>query len=105
MKISIDVDNVLTKHTQLFLTLAQIFKSWGCEVGILSGRAPEHIPQGPWDFVIGCPMGAPYTNEREKSKLWKAKMIRDHKIDIHFDDMADWILEGDVGNAKVIKVL
>ncbi len=108
MKISFDLDGTLLKYPELMSSMASNFKSWGHEVGILSGHTPENLQtflQGGWDFVIGCPLGAPYDSDEQKAKEWKSKMIRENKIDIHFDNHADFILEGDVGNAKVVKCI
>lgn len=107
LKISIDIDETLTSHMEFFITLAMTLKRWGHRVGILSGRASKDIPAGPWDFVISGddPDTQRFPNDHDKAKEWKSKMIRDNGIDIHFDDMADWILEGDVGNSKVVKVI
>lgn len=104
MKISFDVDNVLTHHWVFFQILTEKLKSWGHTVGVVSGRSPETIPPGPWDFIVGCPMGASYKDEHEKNRDWKAKAIKENEIDLHFDDMADWIMEGDYGKAKIINV-
>jgi len=106
MKVSIDLDNTFTKYPFFLTRLALQFKEWGHEVGILTGRTRENVPDGPWDFVIACSVeeSKPYTTDEQKAREWKPAKIREHHIDIHFDDFADEILKGDVGGCKVIKV-
>jgi len=107
MKISIDIDNTLTRYPEFFSVTAIMLQQWGHKVGILTGRTKENVPDGPWDFVIACTVeeSKPYTTDEQKAREWKPKMIREHNIDIHYDDYAYEILKGDVGNCKVVQVV
>lgn len=109
MKISFDLDDTLNKYPATLTDLASHLKAWGHQVGILSGRSPEDLnnifQNAGFDFIIGCPMGAPYTSDEQKAREWKSQMVREHNIDIHFDNHAQFINEGDVGNCKVVNVI
>lgn len=106
MKIGIDIDDTLTKYPDFFLVTAVQLREWGHEVGILTGRTRENVPEGPWDFVIACTVeeSKPYTTDEQKAREWKSKMCKEHNLDIHYDNHADWINQGDVGHCKVVRV-
>lgn len=119
MKISIDLDDTLLKYPNEFIAMGLFLQKMGCEVGILSGRAMWDIEQNivpalaPYgfvpDFVIGgsndgTDPDASYTEDM-KGTTWKPKKIRDHKIDIHFDNAEDKITTAPLDGAKVINII
>lgn len=113
MKISFDLDGVFLNNPDFMGTLAIYFKKWGHSVGVLSSRNEPEIKMifgsFPWDFIIGCPDNSFMSGDIEfnsrKNAEWKAQMIRENDIDIHFDDLADFFNKNDIGSAKVIKVI
>lgn len=109
MKVSIDVDGVITHHPMFFLGIAVYMRAWGHTVGVLSSRHSRDIPPGPWEFIIGNDeniQGGKYANATtEDMARWKAEQVRKNDIDIHFDDCADLINRFDVGTTKVLKVV
>lgn len=92
MRISIDVDGVLTKYPGLFDLLARRLRGAGHQVGILSSRYKNGIPNEKfWDFV--------YKDVPLQDK-WMTMVAE--KVDLHFDDQADQFPEESKG--RVIKI-
>lgn len=118
MKISYDIDGTFAKYPETFLKMKEMLKASGHEVGILTGRMMKDCLNvveklEDWDFIITDEEN--YTVDgkfkltmEEHAKLWKARMIKEHNITIHYDDCGEWILEGLVDlnfNATVVKIV
>src|SRR3954462_15039074 len=88
MRISFDIDDTYTKDPVAFQRLRALLKLAGHEVGVLSGRTPETVPGGPWDFAYG---GTEINDYPPVSQDWersrgKSALMRKYKIDLHFDN-------------------
>lgn len=100
MRISFDLDGTLYAHPKAFNTLYVALTQAGHTVGLLTGHnsadREEDVARltglgfGPWDFFE-------YTNTANNVPATIAAKIQyliDHAIDIHFDDMAEPIIQG-----------
>lgn len=92
MKISVDLDGTLYAHREFFNLVFSLFQSAGHQVGILTGHNDDsqahdldklmHMGIYP-DFYLGRPVEYQPLN----GSIFKRDMIREHSIDIHFDDL------------------
>lgn len=110
MKITFDIDGVLTRYPQELLSLARILKHSGHSVGICTGRDKDHLPenwQDIFDFAITCDgseeemrlTGRVATTDQDKMKYWKTAALKEKKVNVHFDDWADVI--GEFGGTAI----
>lgn len=91
MKISIDLDGTLYDHPEFFCEFVRLFQAAGHQVGILTGHKAEHeqhdrdkltVLNIHPDFYLGrTPEYMPLNGS-----IFKRDMIRQHDIDLHFDD-------------------
>lgn len=105
MKISFDINGVLDTYPEMF-PFAQLLRTFGHEVGIVTGNASWAIPpewNEQWDFIITCDSpeeemrlsGHLATTDMEKMKYWKSAVLKEQNVDLHFDDYAD-VMKGNV---------
>ena len=111
MKISIDVDGTLKKHPEFFLTFMKTFINDGHEVGIMTGRGSDvniWIEKMVSENIFPQPMfvltSSLYNND-ERNMIgkelnnevivghFKARMMIEENIDIHFDDNSSYTRE------------
>lgn len=95
MRVSLDLDGTVWKYRKEFAWLFKIFKASGHEVGILTAHtdhikdADLHLLQARCqiipDFFI-CKDDNTFTDASESTGLWKARMVLEHDIHLHFDD-------------------
>ena len=116
MKISYDLDGTLFAYPTELLNFAWLMQKCGNEVGILTGRNLEDINNNVLpllkqhgftpDFFIGRDFEPTETDwdANIKNQVWKPQMIKEHNIDIHFDDQCEGSIGEDNGGAKIIKV-
>lgn len=100
MKITFDVDGVITDFPHQMLSLAALLRHSGHEVGICSGRTREGLfPEWDkhFDFALTADgeddemhtLGHLCTTDEEKMCRWKPIILRKHNVDVHFDDWAN----------------
>lgn len=100
MKITFDIDGVLSHYPDILFPLIALLRASKHEVGICTGRALSGIPQDlrdQFDFVISADgeddemtvLGHLAKDDEEKMCVWKPIVMRKHGIDLHFDDWAD----------------
>lgn len=93
MRISIDLDGTLWQHMGFFRALMLAMQAQGHQVGILTGHGVE-IREA--DIALMIARGFPRPDfflgkeiEEDKARnggYFKARMILEHRIDVHFDD-------------------
>jgi hypothetical protein len=90
MRISFDLDGTAWKYREIFSKLAHLFKSSGHEVGILTAHG-ENLRQR--DLELWLARGFPHpdfafyhNNNATPVSIWKAEVMADEWIDIHFED-------------------
>jgi hypothetical protein len=92
MKIAIDLDKTYEADPHFFDGLASRFHNAGHKVGILSARAESEGAQIHFlaDFVIFLDIGEMSYADRG---VIKATAMKEHGIDLLFDDRANYIPE------------
>lgn len=95
MRVSLDLDGTVWKYRKEFAWLFRILKASGHEVGILTAHtdhikdADLHLLQARCsivpDFFI-CKDNKTFTDASESTGKWKARMVLERDIDLHFDD-------------------
>lgn len=92
LKISIDLDGTLFAHRDFFCELMRLFQSAGHDVGRLTGHKAEAKEHDLAKLAAdGFPapsfyLGRPPDYMPFNGSIYKRDMIREHGIDIHFDD-------------------
>ena len=111
MKISIDVDGTLKEHLEFFITFMKTFIDAGHEVGIMTGRGSDaNILLSKMVLEKGLPqpmfiLTSSLYNNDERNMIgkelnnevivghFKARMMIEKNIDVHFDDKSSYIRE------------
>jgi len=102
MKLSLDLDGTVWKYPKWFSWLAKQHQASGWEVGILTAHS-ENIKDADLkllqarcgftpDFFI-CKDENTWTGEDTSDGYWKARMVLENDINIHYDDF-DIMKEG-----------
>lgn len=91
MRISIDLDGTLFAHVEFFRELARLFGAAGHTVIILTGHRAEHEEHdrkklAALDIYPDQYLGRTPDYMPLNGSIFKRDMIRQHGIDIHFDD-------------------
>lgn len=109
MKIAFDIDETYTKDPEVFGRLIKLLQNAGHQVGALSIREAQDLPLEDWDFTIcfddnvkKIMQSDGVKSEEDAVRGWKSRMITEHNIDLHFDDMADYF--DDAVKDRVVKV-
>ncbi len=92
MRISFDLDGVLYEKPEIYKVLCRALKNGGAMIGILSGhkhsskdkvfKRLDDLGYPNFDFYFGRRPEDMHLN----GAVRKSQVIRDEKIDIHFDD-------------------
>ncbi len=104
LKIAFDFNGVLDTHPVTYGELIGILKKAGNTVGLCTGNKRSAFPKDfldQFDFIIICDgpeeelrlAGKIATTHEEKMKWWKSAALKEHKVDVIFDDFAD-VIEG-----------
>lgn len=102
MKIAFDLNGVLDTHGDVFWPLIKVLRSSGHAVGLCTGNASWTIPpdwRDYFDFFITCDddaeqirvCGRIANSHEEKMRWWKSAAVKEHKVDVLFDDWAEVI--------------
>jgi len=104
MKISFDIDGVMTVYPKELSTFMAIVKTSGHEVVLATGRAENEV-KGSFpkefldnlDFLITCDgpeeelkySDKPARSDMQKVYNWKVPRLNEEGVQIHYDDYAD----------------
>jgi hypothetical protein len=92
VKVSIDLDGTLFAHPEFFVLVGTLLQAAGHQVGILTGHkadAEEHDRKklAVLGFTPDFYLGRTEAYMPLNGAHFKSDMIREHNIDIHFDDL------------------
>lgn len=104
MKIAFDFNGVIDTHPNIIIPMIVLLQKSGHEVGLVTGNKSDAFPKefkDKFDFTVFCDgpdeemraCGKIATTDEEKMKWWKSAVLKEHNIDIIFDDYAD-VIEG-----------